>query len=539
MPRLLSRYILGELLRSFGLTCAVLATVIAFGAAVKPLTQEGVLTSQQLVKYVSLAIVPMLQFALPFAAGFAATTTFYRLTTDNEILAMAVGGLSYRQILAPVIMLGLVLTVIMVALTQSIIPRFWGIMERTITTDITRVFQATIDRGVPFEMGRLQIYADRIFEDREPEGTDADTRFVLLHVAAAELDDTGRIITDITARQAVVDIYRRPDRTILNLVMTDAVAFKERSGELVRTPQFQPARPIEVPSVLRDSLVAMGRGRLLHLREHPDDFGKIIDANRELADALRDVEAWRRLDRALREDGTAPLRDAAPTHRHYVVTARALDGTRFAAAADDPVTIVQYDGDRAVRRFDAAEVRISRSAADALGQVNYDLSLRDYTVTDIATGAVNERQAQVFPNLTLPGQLAVETGRLSSADLLARAAALDDPDDYLARRVKRVRHDLEALDDEINSRLLKRYALSATAILLLLLGATLAMVLRQSLPLTIYLWAFLPSVLDLLLISGGEQSLRDGSNAGIIAMWSGNAILFGLIVLSYWRLSRH
>ena len=56
----------------------------------------------------------------------------------------------------------------------------------------------------------------------------------------------------------------------------------------------------------------------------------------------------------------------------------------------------------------------------------------------------------------------------------------------------------------------RRYALSMTAMLLLLLGATLAMLLRDSPPLVTYTWAFLPSILDILLISGGDHMVRRG-----------------------------
>ena len=41
-------------------------------------------------------------YALPVAAAFASTLTFYRMAADNEITAAAVSGVSYRSILLPV-----------------------------------------------------------------------------------------------------------------------------------------------------------------------------------------------------------------------------------------------------------------------------------------------------------------------------------------------------------------------------------------------------------------------------------------------------
>ena len=89
MPRLLDRYILTDLLRTVLLTTGVLVMVIAFGAAIKPLASESLLTAGQTAKYILLAIVPMLQFALPFAAGFAGTMS---LADDTTVASIEVAG---------------------------------------------------------------------------------------------------------------------------------------------------------------------------------------------------------------------------------------------------------------------------------------------------------------------------------------------------------------------------------------------------------------------------------------------------------------
>src|SRR4030095_1077226 len=109
MPWLLYRMMLVDLLRVIGLTAGVLVTVIAFGATIKPLTNDRLLEASQTFKYLLAVMLPMLQFALPFAAGFGATLALHRMTADNEIQAMAVSGLSYRRIIVPIIALGLAL----------------------------------------------------------------------------------------------------------------------------------------------------------------------------------------------------------------------------------------------------------------------------------------------------------------------------------------------------------------------------------------------------------------------------------------------
>src|SRR5690606_128034 len=216
--------------------------------------------------------------ALPFAAGFGATLALHRMTSDNEILAMAASGISYRRILLPVAALGLCLTVIMVLLTQWVIPRFWTIIEQLVAKDITKMFQASIERGEPFKLKDLQIYASDIVVEEQPAGPGGpETRMHLIEVAAAELDEQGRVTRDVTAARAIVDVYRREGQTFLKLVMSDTVAYNAAAGDLAYAPTVAP-NAIAVPNPLRDNPKWMTRDELMALRKNPDQFLKVIQA---------------------------------------------------------------------------------------------------------------------------------------------------------------------------------------------------------------------------------------------------------------------
>ena len=94
--------------------------------------------------------------------------------------------------------------------------------------------------------------------------------------------------------------------------------------------------------------------------------------------------------------------------------------------------------------------------------------------------------------------------------------------------------------NQVTSRINRRFALSLTTLLLLLLGSVLAVLLKRSMPLTVYMWAFLPALLDLILISSGSSMIRSGTiGMGLVILWSGNLLLLLLLALAYRRLSRH
>ncbi|MGA1709405.1 MAG: LptF/LptG family permease, partial [Phycisphaerales bacterium] len=95
IPWLLHRSILGDLLRTTILVTTVLVTVIAFGAAVRPLAQN-LLGPADLPRFLLLACVPMLQYALPFAAAFATVSVYHRMSVDREVQAMEAAGFPMR-----------------------------------------------------------------------------------------------------------------------------------------------------------------------------------------------------------------------------------------------------------------------------------------------------------------------------------------------------------------------------------------------------------------------------------------------------------
>lgn len=88
---------------------------------------------------------------------------------------------------------------------------------------------------------------------------------------------------------------------------------------------------------------------------------------------------------------------------------------------------------------------------------------------------------------------------------------------------------------DVVARIVQRINQSLSAPLMLLLGATLAIRLRGQNPLAIYLLAFLPSIADVLLISGGEQMLKEATTLGGVAVASSGNLLLALGIADSWR----
>jgi len=539
MPWTLWRYILSDLLRSFALTAFVLVTVIAFGAAIKPLAQDHLFGAWQAMKYILLAMVPMLQFALPFAGGFAATITLHRMASDREVIAAVVGGISYTRLLAPVIALGVVVTLVLAILTQSVIPRFWTMMERTITADIVGMFEASIGRGLPFRVGDRQIYADSMSVVHEPEGSAANTRIRLLRLAAIELGDEGEVVFDIVAHQAAVDVYFRDGHAVLQFVLEDSLAYDATSRTVMRAPRTDPGNSVVVPGFLDNDPSAHTRAELIAMQRQPDLYPPVRQAADELAQLLRLVDEWTLMRDALARDGYVTLHDPDDEGESYRIASIGFDNGRFITERGRPVIIEhRIDGQRA-SLLEAASAEIVLNDASTVSDLIFDLVARDVVVATNVDGVRNERAEVRRPGLVPPASPTAAYAELSSSALLDLALPRKDQSSSVAKRIENLQRRILEVNRETGSHLAKRYALSATAVLLISLGAMLAILLRESPPLTVYLWAFLPSVLDLVLISGGEMMINDKKSGGYIVIWSGNGLLLVLCAVAYRRLTRN
>ena len=540
MPLRLYSYLLIEMIRVIAITTGVLVTVIAFGAVIKPLAGESMLTAGQAVKYVFFAMIPMLQYALPFAAGFGSTLSMHRMVNDNEVLAMAVSGMPYRSILAPVIAMGVVLTIILIILTQSVIPKFYGLMARTLAGDVTQMIVHSVERGVPFEFEGMQIFAEQVKIDETPPETGADERIVLRKMIAAQLDSRGRALTDVTAAAAVIDIYRRPEVILLKLVMEDAVSWDGTTSELRGFPRLEPTHAIPIPSPEQGEPGAMSRSELLHVRDHPQAYPQVDRIRIKMADLLEDQSISTALNDMASNAGAIEFVQPGPMGRSYSIEADRVVHGVFSNRDGSDVVVTESTRGVPTRSFVPASTRLVSQAAAGLYGKQFNLELLDLQVKDLPDGQrANRRDRIVVPDLEVPRVDSVDFKSLGLEEVAA-LAAMEPVSRAMQRQLNYLDFKVSGLRRQVTSRLNRRYALSTTAFLLLLLGSILAMLLRHSQPLVVYMWAFLPALLDLILISSGSSMIRAGSiSFGLVLMWSGNGLLLLFILISYARLARH
>jgi lipopolysaccharide export LptBFGC system permease protein LptF len=202
------------------------------------------------------------------------------------------------------------------------------------------------------------------------------------------------------------------------------------------------------------------------------------------------------------------------------------------------------------RQGDPQRVFISAKAFLEVQDSGFDASKRrlvlqldDVKVRDLPSGPrENHRSSVTVANLEpLPLDPTV-TREIEDdgAAMLTHAKEVADEAPRVERALRLMDRATSNLHGQVVSRLWRRWAMALSAGLLPLLGAVLALNMRHAQPLSIYLVAFIPSLLNLVLISGGSSFMRQGDEVGgWLVLWSGNLVLAGIIAVGWHRLGRH
>jgi lipopolysaccharide export LptBFGC system permease protein LptF len=581
MPWTLYRYILRELLKVLVLTTAVMVVVLSFGAAIGPMS-DGLLGPVSLIKFVLYTIPTVLGFALPFAGAFSATVVFHTMTKDNEVLACRAGGMSYSRIFAPVVALGLVLMLVLLLLSNTIVPGFWKAAKRTVEGDVLGILVSQLNQSRPYEFGDgLVLYADAA-EMREPPpgssagGLKAEQLIVMTDIAVGTIDrQTGQVTSDTTASHASALLVRDAlGKSYISLKLINPIHLNVEGDELQsdigQSDVAETSQPIELPNPIEDEAVFFTFEDLMRLKRRPHDFDMVRSAQADLAAAVSRQQLTHLIRRALtdegRGDGFVRLKGGL-RNEYYRLSARdvELDDGVLVLTGDDayPVVVERFDNaelnGEAVRKFDAhlAHVEIKTGQFDREPEVTVTLKRTEdrfvRVLSLIGEDLATEKDEQVIgPMRYTERVLGVDPATLSAEQLndWSQREQIKDAEGVRQARAW-LRFRIIQLKYMIDAELYARLATALATPLLLLLGTLLAVRLRDKLPLVVFFWAFVLAIVTLVMIHTGQsmaeritieqvQAGRGLDRAiGVAVLWGGNVALLLVNARLYLRIARN
>lgn len=543
MPWILFRHFLAELTKVLLLTTVIIVVVVAFGAVIKPLT-GNLLGPGGILKYIFLAMVPMLQYALPFSAGFAATIVTHRFASDNEVQAMSVSGISYPVILLPQVFLGAVLTIFMFFLVQSAIPRFLGLMSDVITNDAAQVFVSTIRSGEAFRAGNFMIFADRIAMDDTIKDPSMQ-RIRMEGVAAIEIDHAGKLGTEFVARSGSADLYSTQSDLIVKVAFRDATVLRPGESTVAFMPLVEPM-PTLIDVGWERSPKYLPWSELLGVVRDPSKGALVVIERSRLEQSIAPALLIEKLGAELAKSGSARL-FGKEANRVYEIHDAILGGNGLIPRPPSKrFTVIELEGEKALREAStvSAELIGTASSDGAPGTTLLDLVLNEPRTQSLRgeDDRVVRWPARIVGlsvetmSIALSPQESTEAARrISTQTTPPLSAYAPAAKGFIAS----VEHAMSETFYEALSHVWMRFAQPISVLLMLVLGGILAIWRRDSLPLTIFLLAFVPAIANVLLIASGQSILRSSKvGFGLTVMWMGNAILIFLILSIGRRMAR-
>lgn len=547
-PWILWRTLFGELWRLLLITTGVVVVVAAFASAVQPLSR-GLLSPETAIKYMAFAIPPMLQFALPFAAGFAATLAHHRFAVDNEALAASASGISHRSVLFPAALTGLLLAIVLAGLTSFVIPRFFQRMELTIRRDVAAIVVSRLAEGEAVEIEGRLVRAGRVHRLGPDPSIDAFERLILEDVLMIDFGRDGEVQHEITAARAEAWLRRQKldgaDATVLSIRLLRPVVIAP--GQVFANTENIDIRPIAFKHFTRNAPKFLTSAELSLMRANPDLNPEVARRRRTLAGELGMMRIGDSIARELSSSGRTTLIDAGG--EPVVIKAGSLKHEagrwRFEPAtisAPARVEVETRTAKGAVRRQAAARLSLApaEAAADRDG-LSLRLEMEGVVSLDGEAGGRADRSlAGLRPEhdpttdlfaMSTPALLraAGESAAGAPAELASsiEAAARD-----LENRARRLRREAMANQHE-------RWSYAVACLVMTLTGAIMALRLRDGMPLTVYLWSFFPSLGAVITIAGGGNMVRANPALGLTVLWAGVAALVACALVAYADLRKH
>lgn len=535
LPWTIWRFTAGELWKLLLLTTAVVVVVAAFAATVKPMA-EGKLGPAEAARFLLLAVPPMLQYVLPFAACFGATLAFHRMAADNELDAARCGGIGFGRLLVPAWATGIVLAAVLAALSGEVVPRFLRLMEEVLREDLPRALERAVDRGEPVMFADTVIYADRVDRLGPDESAGAYEVLVLSRVGVLFTGQDGAVRGEVTAGRAWV--WLQPGSGDASTFAT--VRLERASGHLpgarISGDEYTFSRA--VPSAFRDDVKFMSWSRLAKLPSNPDLHGAIESRRRTLAYTIAREEFLAAIDAELRTHGQARLTDESG--RRFLVRGSGLERRddrwiiRPASAGGRVELEIRAEGaaEGGLRRVEADAAHLTSQAADDMlsRRLSLRLHLEQVRVLDGAsesgTPPVLIRE-QSFGGLSpsanpLPGLLSMPSRDLiAESDRRVRAG----PNPAISESASDLRRRLRRLTSELVARVNEQAAMSISCLVMVLTGSVTAIRLKTRLPMPVYLWSFFPGLGAVLTVNAGKELAVTMGPPGYVVMWGGIGLL--------------
>lgn len=521
----LQLYILRDLAKTFALSALALTGVIGLGGGVMNMIEIGDATPGQALTMIGVILPVAAALTLPVAALFAATSTYGRMSGDNEFVACRASGINIIVLFLPTLVVSVISGAATFVLFNFFIPGLLHNLDDLVGGDIAKNFEQRLARPRGLSLGRgLRVRADHVTADGETN------RIVLTGVTFVEVGDD-RWSRVGTAKRVVLDISRDDKGGTISGTLYDLSYYEAKSELAFLEAGVEVIPPNRFELALSANIKFLNLGELYDYRRRPEEWHEVVEKTDRLRLAvgrriiLDDVlEDWRADHELTFTDGgrTCTI-TAASGGQNLAGDVELLDAT---------VVITTPNGSRRTWRAERAMFDITRGNDDHDRQLQIEL----FDARLDGTGENARKPRTSLDPLPIREELIELIAMLSQSELLSEAR-VSDSDPLIARRRGEVRDARGETLRRITGVIHERFAFTFSVFVLVVLGAALGIIFRGGHVVVAFMISFVPALVVIVGIVTGKQLAHNATthSLGIAVIWSGIVLV---AMIDAWTLTR-
>ena len=542
----LYRYLGSQLLRVTLLGTAALTLVLTVVLMIEPLRKQGVEPMEALLLFVYMLPVP-LSMALPIGALLAASITYGKFAQDRELLACRASGIPIPRVLLPAILLGGVITVVTLTLSNFVSPMMMRKAEDIAMTNLSKlVFHRLRTHGDLDIRGKYRLHATAV--DEESDAILGVVAGQYRNVKDARTGESWPVLEVMIASTAYVEAHKDNDTGtyFVSVDLRDPVGpLTSKIGAQVEGKEV-PYQNYEIEPPTRDrpalydwpSLVAT----LQDPTRHSDVKRDVIKIKRKIAQVRfvkelgETIESGKPYTGLHHEDETFSIYAPVVLARKGIAR---LGSKRLDDGTLERVSVTIRRGDRE-RTFLADRGRVTVSYSEVGRNSFVTIELEGNVAVPGKKGQDAARQSLWRRGtIPLPADATLESASLgeiyhNTDEYTDDALLLDEMAMLKQSQPLKVR-------GKVLAEMHWRMAMGLSTVLLVALGAALGVIFKGGHLLVAFMVSVLPAAaIGLCFFMGSRMIANPDSSdaAGMIAIWGSLAVLLAADLVLYRRLAK-
>lgn len=536
MIRTLHWHLSRELLRVTALALVALTLLMTIFGIVKPLREVGLATNQVLALFGYLVPV-MLSLTLPVAALFAGTIVYGRFAQDNELLACQASGISTLHLLRPALVLGVLVTVTALTLSNFVAPGMMERAERSAKNNIAGIVFNQLQKSGYLRQEDFTIHADSadphsrtlrgvvVIDTTKPE----DIRIAMAASATISFDwhrgdayatiETDRQVIGRTSDLSLVFQKSSPGRFLLPNMVQERPSWYNWT-KLIRTLQ-NPAENQDIDRDLTQIKRRIGHDMLVQEIVAAIQAGKVYDK--------------------LAKNGLRYEIQAAGAHADSSETARLVSGLS-GDRNDVPVRVRVVRDGKVEQIIQASTGKVTATWSEWSNASQVTIELQDNVVVrNFQPDQVHQRAQWAKGELDVPASIRKRADDIDIREIYSEPRRITNSPRILGEIDHLRRGNITKLLARIEAEMHSRISYGASCFLLVALGSGLGLLFRGGQFISAFAISLIPGTILIVLMLMGKELVKNPDlpkAMGLACIWSGIVILAAATSIVYLRLAK-